>query len=111
MILDSTIRWVRVKYEPTDSIQLESADNHRMWAEVEAGTAIPAGFRVVRQARNGWSKEVCEICQTSIGPAHQPFGYRTARDLAKGFNSAGPWLCERDYIEFAARHDLGFLLT
>ena len=109
MILDSTVHWVRVKYEPTDSVQIVS-DDGSLFGEVEAGASIPVGFRVVRQIPNGWSKESCEICHSSIGPEYQPFGYRNARDVGAGFNSVGPWLCERDYVEFAARHDLGFLL-
>jgi hypothetical protein len=110
MILDPSRRWVRVKYEPTDSIRIV-ADDGALYGELEAGGQIPAGFRALARIPKGWSKEICEICQEEIGPAGQPFGYRDPRDVAAGYNSRGPWLCERDYEQFASRHDLGFLLT
>jgi hypothetical protein len=37
--------------------------------------------------------------------------YRDQRDAKGGLNSAGYWVCERDYQQFVSRHDLGFLLT
>jgi hypothetical protein len=82
----------------------------RAYSYVEGGAPIPAGFRIVKTIPKGWSKANCFICQERIGPGHQPFGYRDARDMASGLNSLGRWLCERDYERYAARHDLGFLL-
>ena len=110
MILDTSRRWVRVKYEPTDSIRIV-ADEGALYGEFEAGGPIPSGFHILARIPRGWSKENCEFCQERIGAAGQPFGYRDPRDVAAGVNSSGPWLCERDYEQFASRHDLGFLLT
>lgn len=109
MILDTSRRWVRVKYEPTDSIRIV-ADDGALYGELEAGGPIPSGFRILSRIPKGWSKENCEVCQERIGAAGQPFGYRDPRDVAAGVNSSGPWLCERDYVQFASRHDLGFLM-
>lgn len=111
MILDQRRVWVRVKYEPTDSVRIAGKfPEETVYGEKEVGAPIPHGFRIVTKVPGGWSKETCEICQASIGPRHQPFGYREKRDVAAGLNSAGFWLCERDYERYAFRHDLGFLL-
>ena len=112
MVLDPNRNWIRVKCEPTDSVRIvQGGVTNPLFGEIEAGTPIPQGFRVVAQIPKGWSKERCVLCDAEIGPRHQPFGYRDQRDAKGGLNSAGYWVCERDYQQFVSRHDLGFLLT
>lgn len=111
IVLDPTREWVRVRFEPTDSIRVvRDSPDGRLFGEVEVGTPIPPGFSLLERVAKGWSKESCEICQATIGPEGQPSGYRDARDAVAGLNSSGPWFCERDYSKFVSRHDLGFLV-
>jgi hypothetical protein len=68
MILDPHRVWVRVKYEPTDSVRIvgEFPDGP-LYGEIEFGAPIPSGFRKLATIPKGWSKESCELCQETIG--------------------------------------------
>lgn len=112
LILDQSRDWRRVEYQPTDSQEIVGEfSSGPLYGVIELGAPIPAGFRVLRTVAKGWSKENCAVCNEPIGPAHQRYAYRDARDIASGLNSVGYWLCEHDYECYASRHDVGFLLV
>ena len=111
VILDQHREWVRIKYSPTDSVRIRKSESEgQVIGEREQGTPIPDGFHVFATVPGGWEKEACLLCREKIGRRFQRYGYRDIRDANRGRNSSGVWLCERDYLRHASRHDLSFLL-
>jgi hypothetical protein len=83
LVLDNSIIWKRVKFEPKDSILYH-----------------PDGR--VENVKGGWDHEHCRICfqNISLFEAENQFGYVNQKD---------DWLCESCYQKYAANKSLGFI--